>query len=114
MSTPQQFGRSIAVRSVQDLEYLIKESEIYTAQPGREFQLHVGCRMLNYQVCFDGFGYSIVGLSPESTPFNGTLSAQEIALSQFGIAMTESRLFCEPLEETTPCRCKTRTSTPLQ
>lgn len=112
MSAPQQFGWHIAVRSVQDLSYLIKESELFTGQPGRVFQLRVGCRILSYRMRFDGYAFSIVGPSPGCAPANGTMSVQALASSQFGIAMTEYRLFCEPLEETTPCCCTTRAATP--
>ncbi len=56
MSTRQQFGRRIAVRSVQDLEYVIKESEMLTGRPGRALQLRCGQQRFTYQVTFDGGG----------------------------------------------------------
>jgi hypothetical protein len=114
MRTPQQFGLSIAVRNGQDLAYLIKESEMLTQQPGREFQLRVGSQVLRCRVSFDGFAYTVTGLSPGNNPVNATMLPQELQTSEFGIAMKEYRLFCDPLVERTPCRCKTRASIPAR
>ena len=113
-STPQQFGQQIAVNTVLDLEYLVKESEMLTGQPGRAFQLRCGHQLLTYQVTFDGTAFSIVGASPSGLLLNLTMVAREVENSQFGIAMKEFRLFCLPLEETLPCYCKTTALTPVQ
>jgi hypothetical protein len=107
MSTPQQFGQQIAVTTILDLEYLVKESELLTGLPGRAFQLRCGHQMLTYQVTFDGTAFSIAGESPTGLPVNVAMLAREVEKSQFGIAMKEFRLFCLPLEETLPCYCKT-------
>ena len=109
MSRRQQFGRSIAVQSVEDLEYLIKEHEVLTGQPGRALQLRCGQQMFTYQATFDGAVFSIAG-----TNVNFTMVAREVAQSQFGIAMKEYRLFCEPVEEKSPCCCTTRAAIPVQ
>jgi hypothetical protein len=114
MSTPQQFGLSIAVRNEQDLAYLIKESEMLTQQPGCEFQLRVGSQVLKYRVSFDGFAYTVAGFSPGNNPVAATILPQEMETSEFGIAMKEYRLFCDPLEERKPCRCKRKASIPAQ
>ena len=113
-STPQQFGQQIAVNTVLDLEYLVKESEMLTGHPGRAFQLRCGHQVLTYQVTFDGTAFAIVGVSPGGLPVNLTMVAREVEKSQFGIAMKEFRLFCLPLEETLPCYCKTTALTPVQ
>jgi hypothetical protein len=114
MSTPQQFGQQIAVTSVLDLEYLVKESELLTGRPGRAFQLRIGYRTLAYQVSFDGAAFGIVGPSADGSPLNLTMVAREIEHSQFGIAMKEYRLFCQPLEEKESCRYPMTTLTPVQ
>ena len=98
MTTQQQFGWRIAVRSVQDLGYVIKESEMLTGQPGRALQLRCGHQRFTYQVIFDGVAFSIAGSCVKFT-----MRAREVEQSQFGIAMTEYRLFCEPLEEKASC-----------
>ena len=49
-TTPQQFGNHVAVNSVADVEYLIKESEIEIGEPGRDFLLRVGEQMLAYRL----------------------------------------------------------------
>jgi hypothetical protein len=109
---PQQFGQQIAVTTVRDLEYLVKESEILTGHPGRAFQLRDGDQMLNYQVSFDGSAFAIVGRSPEGLPVNWSMVAQELEQSQFGIAMKEYRLFCQPVEEGASCCCPMTALTP--
>jgi hypothetical protein len=114
MSIPQQFGRHIAVRSVQDIEYEIKESEMLTGQPGRALQLRCGHPMFTYQVTFDGVAFSIAGVPPAGPPVKFTRLAHEIEQSQFGIAMTEYRLFCEPLEEKATCCYPTTAMAPAQ
>ena len=113
-TTPQQFGQQIAVTTVLDLAYLIKESEMLTGHPGRAFQLRHGHQMLSYQVTFDGTAFAFVGTSPGGRPVNLAMVAREVETSQFGIAMKEFRLFCLPLEETLPCCCKTTALTPVQ
>ena len=112
-TTPQQFGQQIAVTTVLDLAYLIKESEMLTGRSGRAFQLRYGHRMLSYLVTFDGAAFAIVGESPGGL-VNLSMVAREVEKSQFGIAMKEFRLFCLPLEETLPCYCKTTALTPVQ
>jgi hypothetical protein len=114
MSTPQQFGRRIAVRSVQDLEYLIKEREMLTGQPGRALEFRCGHQMFTYQVTFDGVAFSIARMPPAGSPVKFTMPAREVEQSQFGIAMTEYRLFCEPLEEKASCCYPTTAMAPAQ
>jgi|APDOM4702015191_1054821.scaffolds.fasta_scaffold768820_1 hypothetical protein len=104
MSTPQQFGQQIAVTTVLDLEYLVKESELLTGRSGRAFQLRSGSRTFTYQVTFDGAVFGIVGPSADGLPVSLTMGAREIKQSQFGIAMKEFRLFCQPLAEKASCR----------
>ena len=113
-NTPLQFGQQIAVTTVDNLEYLVKESEMLTGLPGREFQLRIGHQMLTYLVTFDGCEFGITGASPGALPVNLAMVAREVEKSQFGIAMKEFRLFCLPLEETLPCYCKTTALTPVQ
>jgi hypothetical protein len=109
MRTPQQFGRRIAVRSLQDLKYVIKEREMLTGQPGRALQLRWGHQIFIYQVTFDGLAFSIAG-----TPLKFTMLAREVEQSPFGIAMMEYRLFCEPLEEKASCCYPTTVMAPAQ
>lgn len=114
MTTPQQFGQQIAVTSVLDLEYLVKESELMTSRPGRVFQLRTGSRILSYQVTFDGRAFGIVGSSPDGLPLSLSLAARELEQSEFGVAMKEYRLFCHALEEDALCRYPTKTLTLVQ
>jgi hypothetical protein len=107
MTNCQQFGQHIAVTEVVDLEYLVKESELLTGLPGRAFQLRSGHQMLTYQVTFDGTVFSIDRVSDEGLVVNVKMLAREVEQSLFGIAMKEFRLLCFPLEETSPCCCKT-------
>ena len=113
-TTPQQFGNHVAVNSVADVEYLIKESEIETGEPGRDFLLRVGEQMLAYRLMFDGTAFAVLGQTPTGLPVNYAMLARELEQSQFGMAMREYRLFCTSLEEGASCCCTTTASTPAQ
>jgi hypothetical protein len=109
MRTPQQLGRRIAVCSLQDLKYVIKESEILTGQPGRALEFRCGHQRFTYQVTFDGVAFSIADALVKFT-----MRACEVEQSPFGIAMMEYRLFCEPLEEKASCCYPTTAMAPVQ
>ena len=100
---PVRYGSHVAVRRIEDLEFLIQESEIATGQPGREFfalrpqpaRYRVGKRGAWFEVrCMDGSSASAATVP---------LSAQDLAASPIGQAMADGRLFCDALQEGSPC-----------
>lgn len=56
------FGGQIRVRTLSDLEYLVKESEVLTGQPGRTF-LICGAERIAYRVGWHQNGYSVQRLT---------------------------------------------------
>ena len=96
---PQPFGGAIVVKTVDDLTYLIKESEVLSGEPGREFvAVHDGIEV-TCLVRFDGFAYLVIGRTAGGTSANCRLSADELRNSRLGRAMTAGQLFCRPLED---------------
>jgi len=100
---PVRYGSHVAVRRIEDLEFLIQESEIATGQPGREFfalrpqpaRYRVGKRGAWFEVrCMDGSSASAARVP---------LSAQDLAASPIGQAMADGRLFCDALQEASRC-----------
>lgn len=91
---PIRFGAFVAVSSVDDLDYLIKESELVLSRPGREFQASLNDTTLKYRVSRCGPGYEVTAIASEQCqgrPY--FVSRGDLAISTLGQAMSHGRLF---------------------
>jgi hypothetical protein len=92
---PVQYGKQIAVRSVEDLAYLIKESEGTTGQLGREFVAALSDGQARYRIYTTGEGFKVrrADMGSENDA-SFLLLPEELTLTPIGQAMSDGRLFC--------------------
>jgi hypothetical protein len=98
---PVQYGKQIAVRSVEDLAYLIKESEgtTGTGQLGREFVAALFDGQARYRIYTTGEGFKVRRADTGSeNDASFLLLPEELTLTPIGQAMSDGRLFCQALE----------------
>jgi hypothetical protein len=86
-------ARLLPVRSEAEIEFLVKESEVMTGKPGREFVV-TGADRLSYHVEWHGTGLSVRRLRGEE-PQTETLFVQRRDLPghTLGSAMLYGQLF---------------------
>ena len=91
---PVRYGNTNAVRSEADLAYLIKESEVITSQPGREFFAVLSDGILRYRVSITSMGFEVSEVTQDSTGECFFLTSDSLPESSLGHAISEGRLFC--------------------
>ncbi len=89
--------RLLPVRSLDELEHLVKESEVLTGAPGRTFVV-AGADRPAYQVHADVAGFQIARLDG-AMPHEVLATARELAGHPIGSAMACGLLYTEPLPQ---------------
>ena len=88
----------IRVRSVDDLGYMVKESEILTGKPGRDFVV-VGADRPAFHVELDPLGYQFIRLDGDSTqPQRTCATPGELAYYTLGNALLCGQLYTQALQ----------------
>lgn len=87
----------LPVRSLNDLDWFVKESEIITGTPGREFVV-AGADRPTFRIHLDHDGYQIarVDLGEQTAPVCAT--APELAQHALGDALAHGQLFTTALQ----------------
>ena len=90
---PQQRDRMFPVQAPEEIEYLVKESEVITGQPGRTFIISSADRLV-YRIQWHPIGYQIQRLDAVGNPIC-TLNVvpEEFQLHNLGEAMRAGQLF---------------------
>lgn len=91
---PVRYGNTNAVRSVADLAYLIKESEVITSQPGREFFAVLSDGVVRYRVSITSMGFEVSEVAQDGTGECFFLTSDSLPESSLGHAISEGALFC--------------------
>jgi hypothetical protein len=87
------FGRLIQVNCLEDIEFLVKESEVITGKPGRHFIIS-GDGNVMYRIHCDPSGYQIQHLDAAGNPTNTThMKPESLAEHSLGKAVREGLLF---------------------
>lgn len=91
------FGGLIQVRTPADIEYLVKEGEIVTGNPGRKFVIE-GTDRLAYRITWHSTGYHVERLDESGHP-SGTiyLLPAQLSAHDFGEALARGQLFTPEL-----------------
>ena len=89
--------RLLPVRSLDEVEHLVKESEVLTGAPGRTFVV-AGADRPAYQVHADVAGFQIARLDG-AMPHEVLATARELASHPIGSAMACGLLYTEPLPQ---------------
>jgi hypothetical protein len=91
------FGGFIQVRSTEDIEFLVKESEVVTGKPGRKFVIG-GADRLVYWIQWNPSGYQVQRLDDAGNPRNTIyLKSESLIEHSVGDAMREGYLFTPTL-----------------
>lgn len=86
-------GSMLAVHATQDLEFLVKESEIVTGKPGRKFVIG-GADHLAYLVQWLSIGYQVQPLGIDDKPLSTQiLVGVEFDAHRLGQALQAGQLF---------------------
>ena len=94
----QQLGQMVAVHATEDIEFLIKESEVITGRLGRKFLIASADR-LAYVVQWYPDGYQVQRLDQEDKPIcTLTLRASEFQQHSLGEALRAGQLFTSPVK----------------
>ncbi|MES2355216.1 MAG: hypothetical protein V4568_12610 [Pseudomonadota bacterium] len=93
------FGGLIQVRKLDDIEFLVKESEVVTGKPGRQFVIS-GADRIHYRIQWNPSGYQIQRLDAAGNP-TSTLYMKPESLDEhsLGDAMREGFLFTHTLTQ---------------
>lgn len=88
------FGGLIQVRTPADIEYLVKESEVITGNPGRKFVIGGADDRIAYRIAWHPTGYHVERLDKSGNP-SGTLYLLPAQLSAHGLgeALARGQLF---------------------
>jgi len=92
-----EFKDLVPVRSIGDLDWMVKESELITGTPGREFVV-AGADRPAFHVQIDAVGYQIVRVDQDdasSTPMRAT--TRELANHTLGNALLCGLLYTTAL-----------------
>ncbi|RZI40111.1 hypothetical protein EGT07_24970 [Herbaspirillum sp. HC18] len=93
----QPLGQMVAVHATEDIEYLVKESEVITGRLGRKFLIASADR-LAYLVQWHPDSYQIQRLDQEDKPIcTLTLLASEFQQHILGEALHAGQLFTSPV-----------------
>ena len=86
------------VRTLADLQYLVKESEIVTGKPGRKF-LVCGADLLAYRIAWLANGYQVQRLdAADNTLCTMFMHPHEIGANGIGDALRGGQLFTRHLQ----------------
>ena len=96
LDRPQRFGAYSAVRTLEDLQFLIKVHEAGTGQRGRVFVVTVDGKRLTYRVTFDGAAYRVEGGLPAVSSW---MLEEELMRSCFGEALKAGQVFAPEWEQ---------------
>ena len=91
---PVRYEGTCAVRSEAELAYLVKESEILTSQPGREFFAVLSDSILRYRVSLIDMGFEVIRVGADQVGERILVTPEELAASTLGCAMSDGHLFC--------------------
>src|SRR5687767_1426503 len=93
------FSCLIQVNSLEDIEFLVKESEVLTGKPGRQFVIS-GQGRINYRIHWNPSGYQIQHLNAAGNPTNTLhMKPESLAEHSLGVAMREGFLFTYTLTQ---------------
>ena len=93
------FGGHVRVHSVSDIEYLVKESEVITGQPGRKFVIF-GAERLAYRIQWHPSGYRVQRLDQSDNPTSNLYMLPEMFEKHcVGEALREGCLFTSLLQK---------------
>ena len=93
----QKFDKMIPVQAPGDIEYLVKESEVITGQPGRKFVIS-GADRLVYRIQWHPIGYQVQRLDAAGNPIcTLTMLAGEFLMHSLGEALRAGQLFTPPV-----------------
>ena len=87
----------LTVQAPEDIEFLVKESEVLTGAAGRTFVV-AGADRPAYQVHADVAGFQIARLDG-AMPYEVLATARELASHPIGSAMACGLLYTEPLPQ---------------
>jgi hypothetical protein len=91
------FGWLIQVNSLEDIEYLVKESEVVTGEPGRQFVIS-GADRIQFRIHWNQSGYEIQHLDKNGIPANTVhIKPESFGEHSLGNAMREGFLFAYSL-----------------
>src|SRR5689334_15840617 len=91
------FGGLIQVRSLDDIEYLVKESEVATGKPGRQFVVG-GPDRIAYRIHWSPNGYQVQRLDAADNPIDTlSLDPEMLRYHRLGVAMRDGLLFTQML-----------------
>jgi hypothetical protein len=89
----QQSDRLFPVQAPEEIEYLVKESEILTGQPGRTFVISSADRLV-YRIQWHPIGYQVQRLNAAGNPIcTLNMVAEEFQSHSLGEAMRAGQLF---------------------
>lgn len=90
-------GVLIQVCSPADIEYLVKESEVVTGNPGRKFLIY-GADRLIYRIAWHPNGYHVEGLDESDKPTSTMyLLPAQFSAHGLGEALSRGQLFTPAL-----------------
>lgn len=90
-------GQMIIVHATEDIEFLVKDSEVITGRLGRKFLIASADR-LSYLIQWHPDGYQIQRLDLEDKPiYTLTLRASEFQQHSLGEALCAGQLFTSPV-----------------
>jgi hypothetical protein len=93
----QQFDKMLPVQAPGDIEYLVKESEVITGQPGRKFVIS-GADYLVYRIQWHPIGYQVQRLDAAGNPTcTLTMLPGEFQMHSLGEALRAGQLFTSPV-----------------
>ena len=93
------FGGLIPVRSTEDIEFLVKESEVVTGKPGRKFVIG-GADRLVYRIQWSPSGYHVQRLDEAGNATSSMyVQPESFAEHCVGDAMREGYLFTPTLAQ---------------
>jgi hypothetical protein len=93
------FGGLIQVCTSADIEYLVKESEVVTGNPGRKFVIS-GADRLVYRIAWHSNGYHVERLDESDNPTSTMyLLPAQFSAHGLGEALTRGQLFTPALSQ---------------
>jgi hypothetical protein len=97
ISEGRKVGAMLPVRAPGDIEYLVKESEVITGQPGCQFVVS-GADRLVYLIHWHPIGYKIQRLDAAENPIcTLDMLAGEFQVHSLGEALRAGQLFTPPV-----------------
>lgn len=93
----RKFDTMLPVRAPGDIEYLVKESEVITDQPGRKFVIS-GADRLAYRIQWHPIGYKVQRLDDADNPTCTLyMLPGEFHMHSLGEALRAGQLFSPPV-----------------